>query len=45
VPDLVPPRLLRPIVGIERFVEAAPVLNLLCAHNVVLAAKNGAFTR
>jgi len=45
VPDLVPPRLLRAAAGIERFVEVAPVLNLLCAHNVVLAAKNGAFTR
>jgi SAM-dependent methyltransferase len=42
VPDLVPPRLLRPMAGIERVVEAAPLLNLLCAHNVVLAVKEGA---
>jgi SAM-dependent methyltransferase len=40
VPDLVPPPLLRPMVAVERVVEATAGLNLLCAHNVVLAAKS-----
>lgn len=45
VPDLVPPRLLGSMAAVERVVEATIGLNLLCAHNVVLAAKDGHPTR
>lgn len=41
VPDFAPPALLGPASAVERFVEAVPGLHRLCAHNVVLAMKNG----
>jgi SAM-dependent methyltransferase len=39
VPDFAPRRLLPAVAALERVVEAAPVLNRLCAHNVILAVK------
>ena len=39
VPDFVPPRLLRPMTGIERLVERTPGMRRLCAHNVIVARK------
>ncbi len=41
VPDFAPRRLLPVATGLERLVEHAPLLNRLCAHNVVLAVKDG----
>lgn len=41
IPDFMPPRLLGPACGVERLVETVPGLRRLCAHNVVLAVKNG----
>lgn len=41
VPDFAPRRLLPAAAALERIVERAPVLNRLCAHNVVLAVKDG----
>jgi SAM-dependent methyltransferase len=40
VPDFAPRRLLPVAAAAERVVEAAPVVNRLCAHNVVLAVKD-----
>ena len=42
VPDFAPRRLLPAFAALERVVEVVPVLNRLCAHNVVLAVKDGA---
>ncbi|MEJ7761419.1 MAG: class I SAM-dependent methyltransferase [Thermomicrobiales bacterium] len=39
VPDFTPPRLLPFVAGLESVVERVPLLNRLCAHNVVLAVK------
>ena len=41
VPDFAPRRLLPAVAALERIVERTPVLNRLCAHNVVLAVKDG----
>ncbi len=41
VPDFAPRPLLPLAAGMERLVERMPVLNRLCAHNVVLAVKDG----
>ncbi len=41
VPDFAPQPLLPLATGLERLVERVPVLNRLCAHNVVLAVKDG----
>jgi SAM-dependent methyltransferase len=40
VPDFVPPRFLGMAAKIEGLVEAVPLANKLCAHNVVLALKD-----
>lgn len=40
VPDFAPKPLLGLVQGAERIVERTPVLNRLCAHNVILAVKN-----
>ncbi len=40
VPDFAPRSLLPLATGMERLVERTPVLNRLCAHNVVLAVKD-----
>jgi hypothetical protein len=42
VPDFMPPRLLGTAQAAERLAEAAPLINKLCAHNVVLAVKEHA---
>ena len=39
VPDFTPPLLLPLVAGLEAVVERVPLLNRLCAHNVVLAIK------
>jgi SAM-dependent methyltransferase len=41
VPDFAPRALLGLVTGLERIVEASPGLRRLCAHNVLLAVKNG----
>ncbi|MEA2596952.1 MAG: hypothetical protein QOF01_3421 [Thermomicrobiales bacterium] len=45
VPDFVPPKLLRVAGVAERFAEATPLVRRLCAHNVVVAVKDGALIR
>jgi SAM-dependent methyltransferase len=40
VPDFVPRRLLGASAQAERVVERIPIVNRICAHNVVLAVKN-----
>lgn len=45
VPDFVPPPLLRGAAAGERAAERIPVLGRFCAHNVILAAKDGARRR
>jgi SAM-dependent methyltransferase len=42
VPDFVPRRLLGAAAAAERLTEATPVVRRLCAHNVILATKDGA---
>lgn len=39
VPDFIPRFLLRPFIVLEKIVESVPLLNKLCAHNVVVAYK------
>jgi SAM-dependent methyltransferase len=39
VPDFMPAQLMPVWTRVERFTESAPVLSLLCAHNVVIAQK------
>lgn len=39
MPDFVPPSLTGAMARVERFFERTPVLNSLCAHNVILARK------
>ena len=41
VPDFVPPRLIRGAAAVEGIAERVPLVRRLCAHNVVLAAKDG----
>lgn len=41
VPDFTPNILIAPVALVERIVEQIPILNRLCAHNVILARKNG----
>ena len=41
MPDFTPPALLSLVASAERLVEKAPLLNRLCAHNVILAVKAG----
>jgi SAM-dependent methyltransferase len=42
VPDFTPPRALGAAAALEAAVERAPLVRRLCAHNVVLAVKDGA---
>jgi SAM-dependent methyltransferase len=44
VPDFTPPRALGAAAALEAAVERAPLVRRLCAHNVVLAVKDGART-
>lgn len=41
VPDFTPPRALRAAATLERAAERTPLVSRLCAHNVILAAKEG----
>ncbi|HYH11526.1 MAG TPA: methyltransferase domain-containing protein [Thermomicrobiales bacterium] len=41
MPDFTPKILTAPVASLERIVERTPGLNRFCAHNVVLARKNG----
>ena len=41
VPDFAPRSLLPLAAGLERLIERAPLLNRLCAHNVIFAVKDG----
>ena len=40
MPDFTPKALTGAVAKVERFVEGVPVLNRLCAHNVILAVKS-----
>jgi SAM-dependent methyltransferase len=40
MPDFTPRFLTGPVAALERIVEQTPLLNRLCAHNVILARKN-----
>lgn len=40
MPDFTPPFLTRAVATLERIIEKTPVLNRLCAHNVILARKH-----
>jgi SAM-dependent methyltransferase len=44
VPDFTPPRLLGAAQSAERLIEVVPLVRRLCAHNVILAVKDGAAT-
>jgi len=39
VPDFIPPFLLKPFEILEKIIESLPLLNKLCAHNVIIAKK------
>jgi SAM-dependent methyltransferase len=41
VADFTPPRLLGAAESAERLIEAVPIVRRLCAHNVILAVKDG----
>lgn len=40
MPDFTPKLLTIPVARLERIIEQVPILNRLCAHNVILARKN-----